>query len=276
MIPVGQSPSLVNPFILDSLDWAARLSAPTLPTSTGLRFWVQNTQGISRLHYSDNTPGDDIVVNRDLLLIACNVTGAPLTDGQAVYVSGATGSVPQVSLAQSIAGKLPAIGIVMGTIAVNGFGYVHMFGVHSSTNTNAFNVGDNLYVSAVTPGALTNVEPTAPFQFIGVVLVKGVGNGVIYLRPTGPTFAHTILDADEHSDTLAHVPVAGDVIYANATPKWTALAKGSDGQVLTLASGLPSWATPAASTTQWSVLTNGDSDAPELIFASGDVIMTSV
>ena len=35
---------------------------------------------------------------------------------------------------------------------------------------------------------------------------------------------------------------SGDILYANATPALTNLAKGTDGQVLTLASGLPSWA----------------------------------
>jgi len=38
--------------------------------------------------------------------------------------------------------------------------------------------------------------------------------------------------------------VAGDVIYASGTDTITRLAKGSDTTVLTLASGLPSWASP--------------------------------
>ena len=37
--------------------------------------------------------------------------------------------------------------------------------------------------------------------------------------------------------------VAGDVLYHNGTT-WVRLAKGTDGQTLTLASGAPSWATP--------------------------------
>ena len=42
--------------------------------------------------------------------------------------------------------------------------------------------------------------------------------------------------------------VSGDTLYASATNTLSKLAKGSDGQVLTLASGLPSWATPATNT----------------------------
>lgn len=48
-------------------------------------------------------------------------------------------------------------------------------------------------------------------------------------------------DADL-SEIAALSNVAGDILYTDATPEWNRLAKGSDGQVLTLASGLPSWA----------------------------------
>jgi len=37
-------------------------------------------------------------------------------------------------------------------------------------------------------------------------------------------------------------PVAGDIIYGDATPKWAKLAKGDNDEVLTLVAGLPSWA----------------------------------
>lgn len=53
--------------------------------------------------------------------------------------------------------------------------------------------------------------------------------------------AHDILSAS-HGDTLAAAVVAGDIIIGNATPKWSRLAKGIDGKVLKLVSGLPAWA----------------------------------
>lgn len=42
--------------------------------------------------------------------------------------------------------------------------------------------------------------------------------------------------------------VSGDVLYATAADTLARLAKGTDGQVLKLASGVPSWATASAST----------------------------
>lgn len=52
----------------------------------------------------------------------------------------------------------------------------------------------------------------------------------------------------EFEDILLHVldsQAAGDVIYASSTTQLSRLAKSSDGEVLTLASGLPSWAAAA-------------------------------
>lgn len=47
-------------------------------------------------------------------------------------------------------------------------------------------------------------------------------------------------------DALSPMTASGDIIYGGASGTGTRLAKGSDTQVLTLASGVPTWATPAA------------------------------
>lgn len=56
---------------------------------------------------------------------------------------------------------------------------------------------------------------------------------------TGVT--HTLLDGDRHEDTAEATPVAGDLVYANATPAWDRLAKGTDGQFFQMVSGAPAW-----------------------------------
>lgn len=51
---------------------------------------------------------------------------------------------------------------------------------------------------------------------------------------------HNLLSVT-HPDTLPANVIAGDVIYGNNTPKWARRAKENDGDVLTLAAGLPTW-----------------------------------
>lgn len=53
-------------------------------------------------------------------------------------------------------------------------------------------------------------------------------------------------------DALSPMSASGDIIYGGASGTGTRLAKGTDGQVLTLAAGVPSWA--AASGGTWSAL----------------------
>lgn len=69
--------------------------------------------------------------------------------------------------------------------------------------------------------------------------------------------------------TLAAPTAAGDILYASSTTAYSTLAKGTDGQVLTLSSGVPTWADNASTTNLYvtsstgttnttSALTNGN------------------
>jgi hypothetical protein len=66
-------------------------------------------------------------------------------------------------------------------------------------------------------------------------------------------------------DALSPMTTSGDIIYGGASGTGTRLPKGTDGQVLTLGSGLPSWtnaapnlAVSAVKTTTYSILTTDD------------------
>jgi hypothetical protein len=114
-------------------------------------------------------------------------------------------------------------------------------------------------VQAAISGTLTNaglanssvtVNTAAPLGGGGAVSL----GGTINLTCTGcltSVTAHNLLSAT-HGDTVAHTPVLGDLIYANSTPAWQALA----GQIASTkkylaqtgtgsVSAAPSWLQPA-------------------------------
>lgn len=157
-----------------------------MPTASAnsLALHTMDHQGITVLHAADSG-GFGYELGRDNYFIARNSTASIITKGQAVYVNGATGVTPDVALAQADAITTSNVaGIAAEDIAVNGFGRCFITGVIENINTNAFNVGDVLYVSPTTAGGYTSTAPTCPnFQKkVAMVLVKGVGNGKILIR----------------------------------------------------------------------------------------------
>ncbi len=75
-------------------------------------------------------------------------------------------------------------------------------------------------------------------------LPKGTDGEVLILASGVPSWVAGSTPADD-SITGAKIDlslVAGDIIYSDATDSIERLAKGTDGEVLTLASGVPSWA----------------------------------
>jgi hypothetical protein len=119
---------------------------------------------------------------------------------------------------------------------------------------------------------------TAPYQCTSTTLNTNLNadlldgyhyDGLPYL--TSVT-AHNLLSTT-HGDTLADSVVAGDIMYGNATPKWSRLAKGADGKYLKLVSGLPSWETVTASC-NWDDVGDPDADT-EIAMAGYETTWTS-
>jgi hypothetical protein len=69
-------------------------------------------------------------------------------------------------------------------------------------------------------------------------IATGTWNGTTIAIANGGTGATTKTAA---FDALSPMTTAGDIIYGGTSGTGTRLAKGSDGQVLTLASGVPTW-----------------------------------
>jgi len=116
--------------------------------------------------------------------------GEAVAKGDAVYVSGISGTTPVVALADAdFASKMPAFGLVLTAASTNGSTEVVTFGTISGVDTSAFSVGDTLYVST-TAGELTNSKPTGEaslLQNIGKVQRSHASAGSIKVGGAGRT-----------------------------------------------------------------------------------------
>src|SRR6056300_465993 len=119
-----------------------------------------------------------------------NTSGAPMTRGQAVHVTGSNGNNTfEVELADaSDPTKMPSIGIVYEDIPINGQGAVVTFGrANGISGISGYTNGDTLYVASGTPGGLTNVKPYGVdldlIQNVGVVVNNS--GGVMFVTGIG-------------------------------------------------------------------------------------------
>lgn len=152
-----------------------------------------------------------------------NNTGVTIGNGKAVYVTGVLGNRPTIALsdASNHTTSHAYIGVTTEEIGHNEDGFVTVRGSVRSVDTNAFTAGDELFVSPTTPGALTNVKPTAPNHIlvVGVVTVKNANTGEILVNAYKEPIAEDIPIED-----------AGD--YFTGTEVETALQEIANGTTL--------------------------------------------
>jgi hypothetical protein len=95
--------------------------------------------------------------------------------------------------------------------------------------------------------AVADRDPTATDDFpsagclLGMLWINTTEDRVFRARTVEPDGEASWVRLLEAPDTVAE----GDILYIDADGNVAALTAGDDGDVLTLASGLPSWAAPA-------------------------------
>lgn len=134
-------------------------------------------------------------------------------------------------------------------------------GIEASADvTDAGNVGSSIH------GATAK---TTPVDNDTLPLIDSAASNV--LKKT--TWANIKATLKSYFDSIygtftSPMSASGDIIYGGTAGAGTRLAKGTDGQVLTLASGLPSWATPSSGSISvpkvYYVETNGNDATGEL------------
>ena len=151
-------------------------------------------------------------------------------------IEGSTGSTVTVPTGQSLV-VTDGIGIAsIPTITV----------AKGGTNTTSYTTGDTVYASGAT-----------------AISKLGIGTARQGLQTNSGASAPEWVDSPQSLMTAA-----GDILYASGANTLAKLAKGSDTEVLTLASGVPSWA--AADGGAWTWLNNTPiSDDPTVDIETG-------
>jgi ribosomal protein L35AE/L33A len=160
---------------------------------------------------------DDLSVYSSPRVIATvrNETGATLTKGTVVYISGASGNKPTVTKAIATGDPTSAqtYGVIFADIANNNNGSAILSGDISGLDTSAYTAGTQLYLSSTTAGGYTSTKQYAPnhLVYIGVVTRSHVNQGSIEVR------IQNGYELAELHDVSAQSPSNGQTIIYNAT-----------------------------------------------------------
>lgn len=148
-----------------------------------------------------------------------NTTGATVTKGTVIYLSGSSGTLPTIAKAQanSEATSSSTYGVVQNDIANNANGYVVVIGNLTGIDTSAFNAGDVLWLSPTVAGGVTTTKPSAPNNsvYIGIVTRSNNTAGTIEVK------IQNGYELDElHNVAISSVANNEVLVYESSTTLW--------------------------------------------------------
>ena len=154
----------------------------TLPSADGSADQIIKTDGAGQLSFVDQS-----TINagnaEHVVIYAKNTSGASISKGTPVYITGTVGATDTVEIAPADAGnsaKMPAVGLLDDTLANNAFGYVITGGFMDNITTDPIDgstpsSNDTVYVKA--GGGLTLTKPTGSSNLIQNVAKVGKVSG---------------------------------------------------------------------------------------------------
>ena len=184
----------------------------------------------NKVKFGDGTTAWDALpysVTSDIEVAVKNSTAATITKGSVVYINGADGNNPTISLAQANSEMTSSktLGFVKADIASGATGTVVTEGMLEGLNTDAApSAGDPIWLSPATAGGVVygmTSKPVAPnhMVFLGYVVRKQTNNGRIYVK------VQNGYELDELHDVSVVSPLGGQVLQYDAP---TGLWKNSD------------------------------------------------
>lgn len=112
-----------------------------------------------------------------------------------------------------------------------------------TVNTALFAAGDSVQIQNIGAGVCTVTAGTATVSTAGSLALSQYEGGQLYFNTTS---AALFFDIVQSSGMTNPMTTTGDIIYSSSGSTPARLGIGSSAQVLTVASGQPSWATPAS------------------------------
>jgi hypothetical protein len=218
--------SIINGF--PSFDWGFMLGlTPTTGDhDTGKVFW-DTTSKTMAIDLEDDVT---LQVGQENHVYVYNDSGVLIADGEAVYITGASGGIP--TIAKAIANdfaKSYVLGVVTSTtIASGSYGYVTTFGHINNLDTSAFEVGDLLYLSASTAGELTNVQTSGANYDVKIaqVITKNGGAGKIFVNIKQMERLGDLSDVSVSSPAVDEVIRFNGVEWVNGAPATSSASAG--------------------------------------------------
>lgn len=164
---------------------------------------------------------DDGVVDsteKEVLLVR-NTTGSTIPKGSVVYINGATGQMPTVTLADADteATSSKTIGLTLTALSNNTNGYIITSGLFHTLDTSAYVDGDSLWLSSTAGQMVANTPPAEPAHsvYIGrVAYSHGVNGKIVVAIQNG-------YELDELHGVSLTSPVNNDILtYNSGTGLW--------------------------------------------------------
>lgn len=211
---------LISLFIFSSICFGSKVNTIqfttgllTLPAhNTGLLYYDEDNKALA---YDLNVTDLDLKVGQEMMIRATNKTGVQIDKGKVVYVSGAQGFKPTMSLASATTEieSTGVIGVVAENVLNNLTGFVMTFGQFTGIDTTAFSEGDRVYLSETVTGGITNEVPVSPNHKVRMgIILKSNADGLMLVR------VETGFDIDELDDVhYATTLESNQVLQYNAS-----------------------------------------------------------
>lgn len=266
-------------------------STQVLAVVSGLPSWISLTAGGDKVYSNTSVPGGNTVVNTTTETTFASsyvIPASSLAAGDVLYAD-IYGFYSTALVAPNITIKIKLNATTyLSSGALTCVAGVANAGFHARFSLSFFTIGSSGTVQADAIGWFATAATTTLSSAVPNTTTQAVNttvNDTIYVTVTWSAASGsnsiTLSQLNIYKGTSGGSPMAnpltttGDLIYSSGGTTGARLGIGSTGQVLTVSGGLPSWATPAASTPATVAypvrIANADNDNTEDTVISIDV-----